>query len=70
MRRSEKSERIEHTTLGPNKSQQERTLPLGPYVIYQIPYFRALQWFLSGLVVSVILGVVAALIYKPATAAG
>ena len=40
------------------------------YVIYPIPYYLALQWFLSKLVVSVILRVVAALIYKPATAAG
>jgi hypothetical protein len=40
------------------------------YVIYPIPYSLALQWFLSGLVVSIILGVIVALIYKPAEATG
>lgn len=40
------------------------------YVIYPIPYYLALQWFLSGLVVCLILGVIAALIYKPAGATG
>jgi hypothetical protein len=43
--------------------------------VYPIPYGLAWIWFLSGLVVSVILGIAAAAIYKPrvspaATAAG
>jgi hypothetical protein len=36
------------------------------YVIYPIPYSLALKWFVSGLVVTVILGIVAAAVYKPA----
>ena len=40
------------------------------YVIYPIPYYLALYWFLAGLVVSIICGIVVALIYKPADAAG
>jgi ABC-type multidrug transport system permease subunit len=45
------------------------------FVVYPIPYGLAWIWFLSGLVVSVILGIAAAAIYKPrvspaATAAG
>lgn len=40
------------------------------YVIYPIPYYLALEWFLAGLASCLILGVVAALIYKPAGAAG
>ncbi|MBI1936610.1 MAG: hypothetical protein HYS25_00650 [Ignavibacteriales bacterium] len=35
------------------------------YVVYPIPYSVAFQWFLYGLIQSVLLGVVAALIYKP-----
>src|SRR5262245_64157462 len=35
------------------------------YVIYPIPYSLALKWFLSGLVVFVILGIVTAAFYKP-----
>jgi hypothetical protein len=38
------------------------------YVVIPIPYFLALQWFLSTLIVSIILGVAAALVYKPAPA--
>lgn len=34
------------------------------YAIYPIPYGLALNWFLSGLVVTVVLGIVAALVYK------
>src|SRR5262245_35702009 len=35
------------------------------YVIYPIPYSLALKWFLSGFVVFVVLGIVAAAVYKP-----
>ncbi len=35
-----------------------------PYVIYPIPYSLALKWFLSGMVVTIVLGVVTALVYK------
>lgn len=35
------------------------------YVILPIPYSLALKWFLSGLVVTILLGVVTALVYKP-----
>ena len=38
------------------------------YVIYPIPYSLALKWFLSGLAVCVVLGIVAAAVYKPAKA--
>jgi hypothetical protein len=38
------------------------------YVIYPIPYSLALKWFLSGLAVCVIMGLVAAALYKPAKA--
>ena len=38
------------------------------YVVLPIPYSLALQWFIYGFVISVILGVIAALIYKPAAA--
>jgi hypothetical protein len=43
------------------------TLPVvyDSYVIYPIPYSLVLQWLFSGLVVSVILGIVAAMVYKP-----
>ncbi len=34
------------------------------YVVLPIPYSLALQWFIYGFVISVILGVIAALIYK------
>jgi len=37
-------------------------------VIYPIPYSLALKWFLSGLAVCVVLGIVAAAVYKPAKA--
>jgi len=37
------------------------------YVVYPIPYTLALKWFLSGVVLCMILGVVAALVYKPKT---
>lgn len=36
------------------------------YVVLPIPYWLALQWFIFGFVISVILGVTAALIYRPA----
>ncbi len=35
------------------------------YVILPIPYSLALKWFLSGMVASIVMGVVAALLYKP-----
>jgi hypothetical protein len=38
------------------------------YVVLPIPYSLALQWFIYGFILSVILGVLAALIYKPAAA--
>lgn len=34
------------------------------YAIYPIPYSLALKWFLSGLVLCLILGLVASLVYK------
>ena len=34
------------------------------YVILPIPYSLALQWFLSGMVMTIILGIVASLTYK------
>lgn len=34
------------------------------YVIYPIPYRLALHWFLSGFAICVVVGVVAALVYK------
>jgi hypothetical protein len=39
------------------------------YVIYPIPYSLALKWFLSGLVYTVICGLVVAAIYRPRVAA-
>ena len=38
------------------------------YVVLPIPYWLALQWFIFGFIISVILGVTAALIYRPAAA--
>jgi hypothetical protein len=38
-------------------------------VIYPIPYSLVLQWLFSGLVVSIILGIVAAMVYKPRSTA-
>lgn len=40
------------------------------YVIYPIPYSLAFQWFIYGLIQCVLLGVVAALVYKPKPVAG
>lgn len=37
-------------------------------VVYPIPYTLALQWFIYGFIQMVLLGVVAAYIYKPAEA--
>ncbi len=47
------------------------TLPVvyDSYVIYPIPYSLVLQWLFSGLVISIILGIVAAMVYKPRAAA-
>lgn len=41
------------------------TVSYDSYVVYPITYSLALQWFLSGFVISIILGVVASLMYKP-----
>jgi uncharacterized membrane protein len=38
------------------------------YVIYPIPYSLALKWFLSGLAYCIVVGIVAAALYKPAKA--
>ncbi len=38
------------------------------YVIYPIPYTLALKWFVSGLAVCIVMGMVAAAVYKPAKA--
>ena len=38
------------------------------YAFAPIPYSLAFQWFISSLIVSLILGVVAALVYKPTVA--
>lgn len=35
-----------------------------PYAIYPIPYSLALKWFLSGFALCLVLGVLAALIYR------
>jgi hypothetical protein len=40
----------------------------GTYVIIAIPYYLALQWFLYGTAISILLGVTAALVYQPAAA--
>jgi hypothetical protein len=40
----------------------------GNYVIYPVSYSLTFQWFLYGLIESVILGAVASLIYKPKSA--
>jgi hypothetical protein len=39
------------------------------YWMYPIPYSLTFQWFISGLIQCVILGVLAAVIYKPKSAA-
>jgi len=36
------------------------------YVIYPLPYHLVLKWFLSGMVVFIVMGIVLALVYKPA----
>jgi len=38
----------------------------GTYMMIPIPYYLALEWFLYGTAQTIILGVVAAAIYKPA----
>ena len=35
------------------------------YVVYPLPYSLVFQWFLFGLIQCILLGIVAALIYKP-----
>jgi hypothetical protein len=41
----------------------------GSYTMYPLPYSLILQWFLIGLVQTIILGIVTAVIYKPKEAA-
>ena len=47
------------------------SLPMayGTYGTMPIPYTLALQWFLYGLVMNIVIGIVAALLYKPKAAA-
>ena len=39
------------------------------YVVYPLPYSLVFQWFIYGLIQCIILGIVAAVIYKPKPAA-
>lgn len=41
----------------------------GAYIMYPIPYSLTVQWFVTGFIQMVILGLVAALVYKPKAAA-
>ena len=41
----------------------------GMYMMIAIPYSLALQWFVYGMAEAIVLGIVAALIYKPAASA-
>ena len=41
------------------------TIAYDSYVIYPLPSSLALKWFLGGIAISIILGVVASLVYKP-----
>jgi hypothetical protein len=36
------------------------------YVIYPLPYHLILKWFISGMVIFIVMGIAVALIYKPA----
>lgn len=36
------------------------------YTFYLLPYSLAFQWFIYGMIISLLLGIVAALVYKPA----
>ena len=40
----------------------------GTYVIIAIPYSLALEWFLYGTLITILLGITAALVYRPAAA--
>ena len=40
----------------------------GTYAMIAVPYHLALSWFIAGLIECMLLGVVAALVYKPKTA--
>ncbi|MEW6703186.1 MAG: hypothetical protein AB1298_10790 [Bacteroidota bacterium] len=42
------------------------TAAVAQNVVYAIPFYLALQWFIYGFIQSVILGVAVSLIYKPA----
>ena len=35
------------------------------YVIYPLPYELAMKWFISGMIVFVVMGMIVSLIYKP-----
>jgi hypothetical protein len=41
----------------------------GAYAVYPIPYSLALQWFMYGFIQMIILGLIAAVIYKPKVSA-
>jgi len=41
----------------------------GTYVMIAIPYSLALQWFIYGMVETIVMGIVVALVYKPAASA-
>ncbi len=41
----------------------------GAYIMYPIPYSLTVQWFVTGFIQMVILGLVAAIVYKPKAAA-
>ena len=40
----------------------------GMYVMLAVPYSLALQWFLYGMIETILLGIVAALVYRPKAA--
>jgi hypothetical protein len=42
----------------------------GSYAVYPIPYSLAFQWFIFGLIQSIIFGIAVALIYKPKPTTG
>lgn len=45
------------------------TFAFSSYAIYPLTFEIVLQWFIYGLIISLIMGVVASLLYKPATEA-
>ena len=40
----------------------------GQYVVYELPYMLVLQWVIYDFIILVVMGIVAALIYKPVEA--